>query len=86
MPGTRRRLELNQMPTANILVTVSMYPEDVDALDAAVEEAKNRGGKHASRARLIRLGLQLLHKQPLDQTIEQLNAMPRTRAVVPIPK
>lgn len=59
---------------ASNLITISFYDEDLDALDAMVADQKERKARQPSRAKLVRLGLDLLGELKPTQITELLAA------------
>ena len=63
----------SKKPSA-IIVNVHLYEEDLNALDALVEEQRARNAASPSRSKLTRIALRLLHELKSPQLTELLNA------------
>jgi hypothetical protein len=53
-------------------VTLSFYIEDIDALDAFVDEIKRSGYRSASRSALVRYALRVVKEQSMETLIAEL--------------
>jgi len=53
------------------VICISMYAQDLNALDQLVERLKNRGHKTANRSRLIRMALKKLDEEEAAKALAE---------------
>lgn len=59
-PGSTRPASTKPKPTHYKVISISLYQEDLERLEAMVAELKRRGHTKASKSQLIRIALEQL--------------------------